>query len=294
MRELGDRELRYIANFVIKKYFEPYMESKQSIFLCGKNPKFKDSKRKLVARAILQDSVLGDKFDIVLPEDLFSGFYQGLKGYDIMNLEEELAQGVEYIIIIPESEGSIAELVQFSGNKKLASKSLCLIFGKMLEKSGLIYKTYVKRLKAKGGKLLEVKEDINTPEMLKRINENLSKIKTNDGKKTLNILNSDTFILPLVYILEKIEHSNLNKILSMVRKVEEENNQLFTLLSLNTLIKQKLLNLTHEGYSLSEKGYSYFMKYKGGKIKKNNDLNFLRAELMNYQYRNTKLKLSSF
>lgn len=62
---------------------------------------------------------------IRMPEGLFDDLLEK-KTYDLLGLEEILANSVDAIVIFPESPGSFAELGAFSGNQHLRHKTICV------------------------------------------------------------------------------------------------------------------------------------------------------------------------
>jgi hypothetical protein len=66
-----------------------------------------------------------ENLTIRMPEGLFDDLLEK-KTYDLLALEEILAQSVDAIVIFPESPGSFAELGAFSGNESLRQKTICV------------------------------------------------------------------------------------------------------------------------------------------------------------------------
>ncbi|WP_240196262.1 retron St85 family effector protein [Salmonella enterica] len=65
-------------------------------------------------------------YQLAYPEDLFEDLLEGQANNSLLSLEQQLAEAVDLIILIPESHGSFAELGAFSTRKELAEKMLVL------------------------------------------------------------------------------------------------------------------------------------------------------------------------
>lgn len=289
--QYSDGELKYFAQYILEHYYEPYTQSKKTIFLCGKNVKRKDSKRKLVASAILK-SKKKHEYDVLMPEDFFGYLHRGVNSYDLDSMERELAKSVDYIIVIPESEGSVSELNAFIQHKSLLSKIMCLLIDAPKKAESYLALGPIKKLRNETGKVFKLSSakgfDVLQNEILKAIEEMPVSVKKGIS---LNAFLSENFILPAVYLLEPLPVETMIKLYGYGGASELESAKMTTDMAIKVMLDRKLVALTHEGVVFSDKGFNYFMNYKSGRKTNFSKLNDLRVELLNRNKRNRKIRM---
>lgn len=92
-----------------------------SIFLCG-GSMTSGSARKLFLSQCKHENNLSVKF----PEGLFDELLEK-NAFNLLELEEILANSVDAIVIFPESPGSFAEIGAFAESKSLRKKTICIL-----------------------------------------------------------------------------------------------------------------------------------------------------------------------
>ncbi|EAT6679566.1 UDP-3-O-(3-hydroxymyristoyl)glucosamine N-acyltransferase, partial [Salmonella enterica] len=101
-------------------------DTKKVIFICGKDKSDKESYRFKISQLLERNT----NYQLAYPEDLFEDLFEdlleGQANNSLLSLEQQLAEAVDLIILIPESPGSFAELGAFSTRKELAEKMLVL------------------------------------------------------------------------------------------------------------------------------------------------------------------------
>lgn len=96
-------------------------EHEQSIFLCG------GKLNSTCVRSFFYNNVKDiDGLAIKFPEGLFDEILEE-NLYDLLTLEELLANSVDAIVIFPESPGSFVELGAFTKNRSLREKMICVM-----------------------------------------------------------------------------------------------------------------------------------------------------------------------
>lgn len=115
---------------IYDKIFKKIRYKKYDIFLCGgaSTRDRKTGNKKLSYRDVLRDSLNRDKrnlYNVLYPEDLFTELL-GKKKYDLLTMENILADNCDAVLVIPESAGSYAELGAFSNNSNISQKLLVL------------------------------------------------------------------------------------------------------------------------------------------------------------------------
>jgi hypothetical protein len=210
-----------------------------------------------------------------------------------------LADSVDIIILIPESPGSFAELGAFANNDKLREKIICIVDKRYQKHKSFINLGPLKLIK-KSGKDRVVYIDTNDLDShMKTIHKLIKKLKKNikKDKSKITLLELESFLLPVIYLLEPIDKKNLIRLVEVSSK--EVSNIAFqtTTAALTLLTKKKYINLTTEGYKLTEAGKNEFLKNqeskgRNKKKKERDTLDEVNLELMSNKYRNKKLKIS--
>lgn len=92
------------------------------IFLCGGAS---TSEKKSFRDVLREELKLIDKINVLYPEELFMEILNR-KHYNLLQLEELLAENCDYIVIVSESPGSYAELGAFANNENTMKKTIVL------------------------------------------------------------------------------------------------------------------------------------------------------------------------
>ncbi|KAF0145956.1 MAG: hypothetical protein FD156_634 [Nitrospirae bacterium] len=213
-------------------------------------------------------------------------------------LEGLLAESVDAIVLIPESPGSFAELGAFANDEKLRAKIICIIDKKFKKDKSFINQGPVKLIKkANKDNLLYL--DLNDLDgEIEKLSASLSKIKKTSTKKgdTINLLQLENFLLPTIFLLEPIDRSLLQEVVSFA--IADVNASIqSTITALTILSKKRKISLTPEGYKLTPLGMDDFVNLRKAKRRVKNFqetriLDDLRLEIMNFKYRNKRLKLN--
>ncbi len=108
-----------ILNSIYYDVFRNIKYKELDLFLCGgmstkKNTSYRDRLRKKIE---------SERINVLYPEDLFMEMLNK-KQYDLLTMEEVLADNCDIIVLFPESPGSFAELGAFSQNNETAKKLL--------------------------------------------------------------------------------------------------------------------------------------------------------------------------
>lgn len=264
-RTLQTININRYASDIREKIFRQSLSSKTDIFLCGGSEKhhirYKLSK--------LLENVAFYKYNLVFPEDIFDEMLSGASGYDLLKLENILADSVDVIIVLPESQGSIAELGAFTNHDTLRDKILCIQDTKHKKHKSFINNGPVKLLKASkksevvfidykhitqlnsGNKLTlffdhELRKIVTA---IKRISE-----KSEKKPKITNIIQTENFILPCIYLFEPIKRYSLIELVQTASEESDEIAEVATRSTLTSLIKQNIVTSTSQGYILTKSG----------------------------------------
>lgn len=113
-------ELILLGRSILNSYTKIGIDRSLSIFLCG------GSMTGNSARELFHDLCKNEKnLSVKFPEGLFDELLEK-NAYNLLELEELLANSVDAIVIFPESPGSFAELGAFAESTSLRDKIVCI------------------------------------------------------------------------------------------------------------------------------------------------------------------------
>lgn len=114
------------------------------IFLCGGM----STKERMSLRDILKEKLKSNKkIRVLYPEDLFIELLNVNKDYDLLSLEQFLAENSDFICIVCESAGSLVELGAFTNNKITLPKIIAMIEEKRKRQNSFIMLGPIKTIK---------------------------------------------------------------------------------------------------------------------------------------------------
>ncbi|MCO4209367.1 retron St85 family effector protein [Aeromonas hydrophila] len=282
---LKDEHLEIISEAVEINLLIPQQEKISTIFLCGADINDKSKARSKVA------NILGDKkrYRLLYPEDIFDDLLAGQGKYSLLNLESILAKSVDVIIICPESPGSFAELGAFSNNTELARKMIVLSDKKYKNaKSFINYGPYRLIKESKSGKVMQVKYDSLEAEhedsraILRKITAQIKTIKEQYPVKRniANLLETERFVLPCIYLIENADYFILLKLLMHATEEDKGLCEIALKSSIGSLINNNMITRSGYEYKITLAGYQY--------VKNNSEITRLdntRLEIMNVENR---------
>lgn len=260
-RKLRDKDLKQIAKIVEECIFVPRSEKKVTVFLCGGEVSNQSNARAKMA-AIFSNY---PRYEILYPEDLFDDLLAGQGQHSLLKLENILADSVDAIVLFPESPGSFAELGAFSNNKKLAKKMVVVANKKFRsDKSFINYGPNRLVRASKTGKVTNVNYDNISKEneqyrIYKRVNDYVTNIRNNHPveKNVTNILDVEHFILPCIYLIDKINNQKLYKLIKFATSQDDSLCEIATRSALSRLAQKRFITRTSLGYQVTVLGSEY-------------------------------------
>ena len=276
--------------------FKPVNTYKTTIFLCGADISHKGKLRYQIADAL---SVWWYSFlyDIIYPEDIFEELLYSSQTSDLLSLENLLAESVDAVVLIPESPGSFAELGAFANDEKLRRKLICIIDKKHRKNRSFINQGPLKLVKKANKHGLIFIDPKEIDKGVSKLNTALKKMKKSSSKISdrITLLQIDNFLLPSIYLLEPVSKTTL---INLVEYATEDKANAFqtTTTALTILTKKRQLELTPDGYKLTQLGVNDFMhlRKKSNRIKNQSEtiaIDALRLDILNLQNRRKELSL---
>jgi len=251
---------------------------KTNVFLCGGSTDNKESIRsKLDFYFKYYDNYIykWKNLNIIYPEDVFEDLLVGKQSYDLLTLENILAESVDVIVIVPESPGSYTELGAFVNSDKLRKKVICVQDTKYKDSNSFINYGPIKLMKKrKEGEIIfldfqkirnmDFEYDIITELFgeLWNLFFSISRVASYTEKKVdvSNIIQAENFILPCIYLLEPTPKKYLNMLIKFGSDCSNNKARLAVLSALAILSKKDLVYHTSEGYKLTNHGIEHFQK----------------------------------
>lgn len=281
---MTQEHLSIISKIVEEKIYVPEIQKKVTVFLCGADKNDASTGRYMMANMLSKHP----RFEVHYPEDLFDDLLVGKNQHSLLSLENILAESVDVIVLFPESPGSFAELGAFANNPTLAQKLICLPQKKYKNKKSFINYGPNRLIKeSRTGKVIDINyNDFGTPDeaekLYKRVNAEIAKIKKKHpvNKNVGNILEAEYFLLPCIYLVEKIDNVSLYGILKAATQKDKSLCEIATKCALSRLVGQRLITRTLDGYTITSEG--------GALVRKkfdNKNLDRVRLEIMNYEMR---------
>lgn len=294
IKQLRDDELQIVAEAIRDNIFVPSLSRITTVFLCGADRSDNKSGRYKMAKLFEKEK----HYELLYPEDLFDDLLYGPGQHSLLLLENLLADSVDSIVLLPESPGSFAELGAFASNEHLVNKLICVGQEKYSKKKSFINYGPVRLIKkSKTGKVFnftydDIESEEKNAKIFKRINDAIINIKKKHPikKGVTNILQTENFILPTVYLFDSIANVELFKLVEFATGQEKKIAEIATRSSISRLIKKNYISRTSAGYEITSNGLDQ-VRLKVDESK----LDIARFEIMNSQLRkNTIIKAVNF
>jgi len=294
--DISKLDCKKLAAKIRNDIFKPVNTYKTTLFLCGADISQKEKLRYQIAQS-LSDWWYSFQYDIIYPEDIFEELLYSSHTSNLLLLENLLAESVDAVVLIPESPGSFAELGAFANNEKLRSKLICIIDKKHKKNKSFINQgplKLVKKANKYGLIFIDPKEIVKA---VAKLNTSLRKMKKISSKISdkITLLQIDNFLLPSIYLLEPVSKTTL---INLVENATEDETNAFqtTTTALTMLTKKRQVELTPNGYKLTQLGVKDFLSYrkKSSRIKNQKEtiaIDAVRLDILNLKNRRKKLSI---
>lgn len=294
IKKLRDNELKIVAEVIRDHIFVPSFSWKTTVFLCGADLSDNKAGRHKMAKLFKEYP----RYELLYPEDLFDDLLAGQGQHSLLELENILADSVDSIVLFPESPGSFAELGAFANNSRLVSKLICVGQKRYAKKKSFINYGPVRLIKASDtGKVINIAyDDLESEDkkakIYKKINNAITAIKKKHpiNKDVANIMETENFILPSVYLIDSIAPRDLYKLVQFATGQDKKIAEIATRSSISRLVKNSYISRTTAGYEVTRLGIDRVRS-----TLKSKNLDLARIEIINSQQRkNTMVKAVNF
>lgn len=263
-----------------------------NIFLCGARTSSRDSIRDLLNTELKKFA----KFNVVYPEDIFASLY-GKGGYNLLELEDELANLVDIIILPLEGFGAYCELGAFASNKGLLPKMIVLNNLKHRWVKSFINLGPVDLIRDQYPNNLIFYDESKKIDVLPIIVGKLRlKKHVTLSYELENIFNLSRYILYLIALFQPIDLNDIDKLLKTLDKGKIKqrfiNSALQVLIQKNRIEQETDLLSLKVKYILSDDGHNYVFEELVTRLKMKRNFTNIRCEIINDRYKPQKRKMS--
>lgn len=259
----SDNRLQLIARALFSDAFSKLGFYNTTIFLVGASYGRAKTLRGLVREELTEKRPFVG-IDVYYPEDLFEELL-GRKGYDLLELENMLADSVDAVVILLESPGAIAELGAFANHSKLCKKLIVIIDHRHKGTKSFIMLGPIKYLRNnKYGKVIF--HDLTAPVLSKLgadIRRAVSSLRRGQKRsvsrsKVLlsNPIHARDYLLLSLHILEAAPYESLEVMISAVTDDKARSDRIITRTAIRILLNEGNVVLEGRKYRLTASGKS--------------------------------------
>ena len=288
-----------IAKLINEDVFAKLRERSLTVFLVGASQESSTSIRESIRKELI-----GRRYrnwlDVYYPEELFEELIRSGDHFDLLNLENLLAESVHAVVIILESPGAIAELGSFANHKKLRDRLIVVIDEKYRKANSFIILGPVRYLK-KNTKSIVLFHNLRKPQIVElgeQIRGAVRKISAGVQVDTsvANPIAAQHFLLVAIYLMDSVPREILDDVMQAVGVHHSETITIIVTSSLNILLRQREVILQDGKYRLTREGLERLrltmkLEHEGQSIERS--LDKLRVKILNHSLRGQKRLLQS-
>ena len=282
-----------ILDEIYDKLYKRDVDFSLNIFLCGAATFKRNSIRELLNTEFKKDA----KFNCVYPENIFANLY-GHGGYNLLELEDELAKYVDLIILPLEGIGTYCELGAFAVNKSLLPKIIAINNVAYKHIKSFINLGPIDLIKKHNSSNLVYYEEGNESSLVSSIIENVRRRRYDKviSYDIENIFNLSRFILYLIAIFQPIDKEGINKLLKKLNKGKVKTKYIdsaIQILMQKNRIEHDIDSISlRSRLTLSDDGHYYVYEELIKKLKVKRDFTIIRSEIINDRYKPKKRNMS--
>jgi len=260
IEKIEDKLIKEIGININENIFSKRIKSGYNIFLIGKGTKNNDSIRNKLREEIIRKRVLYNWFDIYYPEYLFEELLGPGSKFNLLELENKLAEWVHCVVIILESAGAIAELGAFSNHIDLRNKLIVVVNERHNKNKSFIVLGPIKFLKSntKSKIIVEDYNNINMDSLGDKIRRHVREIAKGVelDESISNPIEAQHFLRVAIYLMSPVPRETLISLMMSMKDIpHEEANKIITT-ALNILNKDGYIKIKNTNISLSKDGIS--------------------------------------
>lgn len=256
-----------------------------NIFLCGASVSDPNS-----IRTLIYESLRGvGKTNVVFPEWLFSDL-MAKPNYNLLKLENELADNVDLVIIPLESLGTIAELGAFASFDEIRGKIIVINDTAHKRKQSFVNVGPIRLIKQEHPDNVMYYDNDNKDELIQKVVTRIKYLKNPKPKSEVNnLFNLSRFILFLIGIYQPVSKRDIrHMILNWKSQIMDHYIEpCLTILIKNEVALSDIHNYT-DLFSLTEKGHNYVFENILPSLGVTREFNKIRTQVLHAKYRHRR------
>ncbi|MEW6535099.1 MAG: retron St85 family effector protein [Candidatus Auribacterota bacterium] len=259
-----------MIDVLYENIFKKYSDKSINIFLCGKV----DGAERTIREQLREEYKDTFNFNIIFAEEILVSLLKS-RDYNLLDLENDLANDVDVIVLPLESPGTFTELGAFSSFDKLRDKLLILNKKEFEDQKSFINLGPIRLLKQRERKnIIYYENNILSSEIIEKIKNRIRAIHINKKRITginqfqeyhwnlNNFFNFSRFLLFTIGLFQPVSKTFLQEKISTLDLLDKRHfNKLFET-SENILFNQRKIKIVQQGpptlYGLSEDGHNLF------------------------------------
>ncbi|MBN4057016.1 retron St85 family effector protein [bacterium AH-315-J21] len=288
-----DSLLRKLAKKVHDDALPLIDNSKISIFLVGSATTKQQGMRERLRKQLSSPQKYYPRLRIVYPERIFTELLFSGKDYDLLDLENQLANWVHAVVIVPESPGSFAELGAFANHVELNKKLVVIIDKKYNRHRSFIMLGPIRHLKQKTTSQVlfhDYKHD-SCEQLSKRVR---SAIKAVTGHNTIdrtarNPLIAQEYVLLMLFIFDTLSEDQLTESIQAATGITAPELSAITKSAIALLSESQEIEVRKAEFALTRGGLDHVNDSISSSLDRKSlwsKLDSYRIELLNGTYRN--------
>lgn len=223
------------------------------------------------------------KYRVIVAEKIFDELMYD-RSFDLLELENILADAARAVVLCVESPGSCAELGAFANHEGLAKRIVAVLpkkfqAGRSFIKQGPI--RHLTRLNGRDSVIWFDVENGRVDRLIAQIRHQVA-LKSRPTMSVMNPLTSESFVLPFVYVTGPTSRYEIIRAVSDLEGVPLKKAAVPCLTALTALVKKKALTASGGLYSVTERGGEVLAVLSGRAAKKVvRRLDGLRVDVLN-------------
>ena len=238
---LQDRDKNILFE-IYENLYKKLSNNHTDIFLCGKNLREPSPN----IRGDIYENLKNDEnLMIFFPEKVFSEYFNINKDADYLELENLLAENVDFVCIVCESVGAFVELGAFANSPNLKEKLIILNDKNFKDELSFINMGPIKHLKKfNKNSVIYYDDEADINKICKNLKSKFkANLKENDPPKAIDkITGMFYFISILLYFLGKLNKNKLRVFVKYVVDNLEKKNESFDFLATYNATEKSLFN----------------------------------------------------
>jgi len=259
----NEKFLEWVASSIRDSLVLEPFKLDRKIFLCGASPQTRGAIRGKVAKLLKErpKHFWYDQYDIYYPETIFDGLMAGPNRFDVLTLENMLAEAVDAVILILESPGTMTELGAFANHPQLRKRLVVIQDQKFRKTRSFIRQGPIRLLQDRHEGQVVYLDFTSIEKDIEEIHRAVRRvIKANPVKFTFgNVLHAHHFVVPCLFVLEQASRQEIAALIQSVAKIEQAQATIVASAAIAILLRDRKIVIEGTKVRLSDQGVKDFI-----------------------------------